>query len=204
MIETIFKGLTIGLAYLAPIGMQNLYVINSAISKRRSQMYFVVITTILFDISLSLASFFGVGYAMNKIPILKLLILCLGSITIIIIGFQLLKSSPSIDTNLKSNDGLLRIILSCFLVTWANPQAILDGTMLFGSLRASIPDSLITYFIFGACTASIIWFFSLGTIVSMLKKSFNYKSLKIINTVCGVIIIYYGCRIGYNFLKEIL
>lgn len=204
MIETIFKGFTIGLAYLAPIGMQNLYVINSAISKRRSQMYFVVITTILFDISLSLASFFGVGYAMNKIPILKLLILCLGSITIIIIGFQLLKSSPSIDTNLKSNDGLLRIILSCFLVTWANPQAILDGTMLFGSLRASIPDSLITYFIFGACTASIIWFFSLGTIVSMLKKSFNYKSLKIINTVCGVIIIYYGCRIGYNFLKEIL
>lgn len=204
MIETIFKGFTIGLAYLAPIGMQNLYVINSAISKRRSQMYFVVITTILFDISLSLASFFGMGYAMNKIPILKLLILCLGSITIIIIGFQLLKSSPSIDTNLKSNDGLLRIILSCFLVTWANPQAILDGTMLFGSLRASIPDSLITYFIFGACTASIIWFFSLGTIVSMLKKSFNYKSLKIINTVCGVIIIYYGCRIGYNFLKEIL
>ena len=204
MIETIFKGFTIGLAYLAPIGMQNLYVINSAISKRRSQMYFVVITTILFDISLSLASFFGVGYAMNKIPILKLLILCLGSITIIIIGFQLLKSSPSIDTNLKSNDGLLRIILSCFLVTWANPQAILDGTMLFGSLRASIPDSLITYFIFGACTASIIWFFSLGTIVSMLKKSFNYKSLKIINTVCGVIIIYYGCRIGYTFLKEIL
>ena len=204
MIETIFKGFTIGLAYLAPIGMQNLYVINSAISKRRSQMYFVVITTILFDISLSLASFFGVGYAMNKIPILKLLILCLGSITIIIIGFQLLKSSPSIDTNLKSNDGLLRIILSCFLVTWANPQAILDGTMLFGSLRASIPDSLITYFIFGACTASIIWFFSLGTIVSMLKKSFNYKSLKIINTVCGVIIIYYGCRIGYNYLKEIL
>lgn len=204
MIETIFKGLTIGLAYLAPIGMQNLYVINSAISKRRSQMYFVVITTILFDISLSLASFFGVGYAMNKIPILKLLILCLGSITIIIIGFQLLKRSPSIDTNLKSNDGLLRIILSCFLVTWANPQAILDRTMLFGSLRASIPDSLITYFIFGACTASIIWFFSLGTIVSMLKKSFNLKSLKIINTVCGVIIIYYGCRIGYNFLKEIL
>lgn len=204
MIETIFKGFTIGLAYLAPIGMQNLYVINSAISKRRSQMYFVVITTILFDISLSLASFFGVGYAMNKIPILKLLILCLGSITIIIIGFQLLKSSPSIDTNLKSNDGLLRIILSCFLVTWANPQAILDGTMLFGSLRASIPDSLITYFIFGACTSSIIWFFSLGTIVSMLKKSFNLKSLKIINTVCGVIIIYYGCRIGYNFLKEIL
>lgn len=203
MIETIFKGFTIGLAYLAPIGMQNLYVINSAISRKKSQMYFGVIITIFFDISLSLASFFGIGYAMDKVPILKLLILCLGSITIIVIGFQLLKSRPSIDANLKTDDNLIKIILSCFLVTWANPQAILDGTMLFGSLRASIPDSLITYFIFGACFASITWFFSLGTVVSILKKSFTSKSLKIINTVCGFVIIYYGCKIGYNFLHEI-
>ena len=31
MLKTILRGFTIGLAYLAPIGMQNLYVINSAI-----------------------------------------------------------------------------------------------------------------------------------------------------------------------------
>ncbi|NME82880.1 LysE family transporter [Clostridium sp. SM-530-WT-3G] len=204
MIETIIKGFIIGLAYLAPIGMQNLYVINSAISQKKSQMYFVVILTTFFDISLSLASFFGIGYAMSKLPILKLIILCLGSLTIIIIGFQLLKSRPVIDTSIKTNNNIKKIILSCFLVTWANPQAILDSTMLFGSLRASIPDSLITYFILGACTSSIVWFFSLGTFVNILKKSFNSQVLKIINILCGIIVIYYGCRIGYNFLIEIL
>lgn len=204
MIETIIKGFTIGLAYLAPIGMQNLYVINSAIARKKSQMYFVVFTTIFFDISLSLASFFGVGYIIDKIPLLKLIILLLGSITIIIIGIQLLRSNPSIDTDITYEHDIVKTIFSCFLVTWANPQAILDGTMLFGSLRASISDSLITYFIIGACTASIAWFFSLGTIVSILKKSFTSKSLKRINTYCGIIIIYYGCRIAYNFFTEVL
>ena len=167
MIETIIKGFIIGLAYLAPIGMQNLYVINSAISQKKSQMYFVVILTTFFDISLSLASFFGIGYAMSKLPILKLIILCLGSLTIIIIGFQLLKSRPVIDTSIKTNNNIKKIIL-------------------------------------GACTSSIVWFFSLGTFVNILKKSFNSQVLKIINILCGIIVIYYGCRIGYNFLIEIL
>ncbi|CAG9709399.1 hypothetical protein [Clostridium neonatale] len=62
MLKTILRGFTIGLAYLAPIGMQNLYVINSALCRKRSQMYMVVFTTIFFDISLSLACFFGIGF----------------------------------------------------------------------------------------------------------------------------------------------
>lgn len=203
MIETILKGFTIGLAYLAPIGMQNLYVINSALSRKKSQMYFVVLATILFDISLSLASFFGVGYIMDKIPLIKLIILFFGSITIIIIGFQLLRSNPSLENNLTYDHNIFKTIMSCFLVTWANPQAILDGTMLFGSLRASISNSLTVYFILGACSASIAWFFSLGTIVSIFKKSFTFKSLKIINMLCGITIIYYGCKIAYSFIIAI-
>ena len=34
MLSAFIQGLTLGLAYLAPIGMQNLFVINSALSHR--------------------------------------------------------------------------------------------------------------------------------------------------------------------------
>ena len=33
------QGLTMGLAYVAPIGLQNLFVINSALTQRRSRVY---------------------------------------------------------------------------------------------------------------------------------------------------------------------
>lgn len=204
MLETILKGFTIGLAYLAPIGMQNLYVINSAICRKRSQMYMVVFTTIFFDISLSLACFFGIGFLMNKFSLIKLIILLVGSITIIIIGIQLIKSNPSLHSSINVEKNFIQTALSCFLVTWANPQALLDGTLLFGGLSATLPADMTSYFIFGACIASFMWFFCLGSLVSIFRKSFNAKALKIINMVCGSVIIYYGFKLAYNFLELIL
>jgi len=55
------QGVLLGLAYLAPIGMQNLYVINTAAQGDRRRTAVVVASTIFFDISLALACFFGVG-----------------------------------------------------------------------------------------------------------------------------------------------
>ena len=203
MIQIFIQGFILGLAYLAPIGMQNMYVINSALTKKRYDMYVVVFTTIFFDISLSLASFFGMGYVMDKVPYLKMIILLAGSITIIIIGIQLLKSNPKIDNNITLENSFVKTALACFLVTWANPQALLDGTLLFGSLRASISPDFILIFITGACSASFICFFSLGTLINLFKKAFNNKILKVINIVCGFTIIYYGIKLGFNFYQNL-
>lgn len=54
----LLKGLLFGLAYVAPIGMQNLYVINTALDQPRHRAYLIAGIVIFFDISLSLACFF--------------------------------------------------------------------------------------------------------------------------------------------------
>lgn len=201
MIETIIKGFTIGIAYVAPIGMQNMYVINTAMTQSRSRMYQVAIITILFDISLALACFFGMGALIEAVPIVKKVMLGLGSIAIIWIGIQLIRSTPKLNTSVETKKTLLQVALSCFLVTWANPQALIDGTLLFGGFRASLPAEMAKYFIIGSSLASFVWFGSLGTIVSVFKKVFNEKALKVINVVCGIIIIYYGIKLGINFFN---
>ena len=50
-----FQGLTMGLAYVAPIGMQNLFVINSALTRTRRNALITAAIVIFFDIVLSLA-----------------------------------------------------------------------------------------------------------------------------------------------------
>ena len=55
------QGLTVGLAYSAPIGMQNLFIINSALNSRRRRAFLTALIVAFFDIVLSLACFFGVG-----------------------------------------------------------------------------------------------------------------------------------------------
>ena len=49
------QGLTMGLAYVAPIGLQNLFVINTALTQRKSRVYLTALIVIFFDVTLALA-----------------------------------------------------------------------------------------------------------------------------------------------------
>lgn len=53
------QGLALGLAYVAPIGMQNLFVINSALTQTRLRALATALIVIFFDVTLALACFFG-------------------------------------------------------------------------------------------------------------------------------------------------
>lgn len=203
MIETIIKGFTVGIAYVAPIGMQNMYVINTAMTQTKSRLYLVALITIFFDISLALACFFGMGALIEAVPVVKILLLGIGSLAIIWIGIGLIRSAPKLNNSIDTKKTLLQVALSCFLVTWANPQALIDGTMLFGGFRASLSADMSKYFIIGSSLASAVWFLSLGTIVSVFKKAFNEKPLKVINIICGAVIIYYGIKLGISFFQAI-
>ena len=55
------QGLTMGLAYVAPIGLQNLFVINSALTQKRSRVYITALIVILWDVPLGVACFWVRG-----------------------------------------------------------------------------------------------------------------------------------------------
>lgn len=206
MYEYLIQGLLLGFAYVAPIGTQNIFVINTAIYKNRLKAYQVAFITIFFDISLALSCFLGVGALMERFNLLKMIILLLGSIAVIYIGVGLLRQVPKTqaEETVDVNKSTIKIIWTCFAVTWLNPQALIDGSLLLGSMRATLPEDMGVYFIIGVCTASLIWFTSLATIISFLKGRFNTSVIRIINLVCGVVIILYGFKLAYSFVKLII
>ena len=97
--ETYFQGFLMGLAYVAPVGVQNLFVINSAITQKRSKALLIALIVIFFDISLAFSCFFGIGLLIDKLEWLKLAILLIGSLIIIYIGQGLLRSKSSLKEN---------------------------------------------------------------------------------------------------------
>ncbi|WP_443660958.1 LysE/ArgO family amino acid transporter [Clostridium algidicarnis] len=203
MIKYLLQGLLFGLAYVAPIGTQNLYLINTAIRESKLKTYQVALITIVFDISLAISCFFGIGFLVNKFSILKEIILLSGSIVVIYIGIGLIRSnSLEISENKSVNKSLIKTIISCFAVTWLNPQAIIDGSLLLGGFRTSLSSEMANFFIVGVCTASAIWFMTLATFVSKFRSKFA-NIIKWINVVCGIILIFYGFKLGYSFIQII-
>ena len=195
------QGLTMGLAYVAPIGLQNLFVINSALTQKRSRVYITALIVIFWDISLGISCFLGAGALMQALPWLQKVILAVGSLIVIWIGIGLLRSKASLEGGRDVNVPVWKLITSAFVVTWLNPQAIIDGTMMLGAFRASLPAGTDAYFICGFGSASILWFLTLSTVVSLLGSKFNEKVLNIINKVCGAVIIFYGLKLAWSFIK---
>ena len=198
------QGLTMGLAYVAPIGMQNLFVINSALTNKRKRALLTALIVIFFDITLSLACFFGIGTIMQKFKWLQMVILCVGSLIVIYIGISLLRAKTQDLEKDQPTMSIKKTISSACVVTWFNPQAIIDGTMMLGAFHVTLAAGQETPFITGVACASFSWFIGLTFLISLISSKFNAKVMRWINIVCGVIIIGYGKKLFVSFVQMLL
>ncbi len=198
--EYFLQGLTMGLAYVAPIGVQNLFVINSALTQNRLRALLTALIVIFFDITLALACFFGIGVIMEHYKWLQMLIILVGSLIIIYIGVGLLRDKGSEIVRNAPPPSITSTIYAACVVTWFNPHAIIDGTMMLGAFNASLPPTQSTAFILGVASASCIWFTGLSMTISLLSDRFNAKVLRAINIICGIVIIFFGCKLLFNLI----
>lgn len=194
------QGLIMGLAYVAPIGLQNIFIINTALAKGVRQALVTSLIVIFFDVTLAIACFLGIGAIMKHGQWIPMLILFFGSLLVIWIGVNLLLtkklSTPSTEVNIPIRQTFFR---AC-IVTWFNPQAIIDGTMMLGAFRATLPPSESSIFILGVASASCLWFPGLTLFVTFFSNIFTPQVLKYINRICGSVIIFYGLKLFYTFI----
>lgn len=199
------QGLIMGLAYVAPIGLQNLFVINTALTQTKRRAYATAFIVMFFDITLALACFFGIGAVMDRSEFIKMAVLLIGSGIVIWIGIGLLRSKEEeMGKGKDVNVPILKVITTACVVTWFNPQAIIDGTMMLGAFRATLPAEEGLKFIFGVATASFSWFLTVTTIISLFSSRFTSKTLRWINIICGAVIVFYGCKLLYQFILLII
>lgn len=198
------QGITVGLAYVAPIGLQNLFVINAALTNSRRRAFLTALIIVFFDITLALVCFFGIGAVMQRYEWLQMIILLVGSIVVMYIGIGLLRAKPEELKQAEASLSIRKTIASACVVTWFNPQAIIDGTMMLGAFHASLPQGQSGLFISGVISASGLWFFGLTLLISIFSKQFNARILRWINILCGIVILFYGGRLFLNFLTTII
>lgn len=196
------QGLALGLAYVAPIGMQNLFVINSALTQTRLRALVTALIVIFFDVTLALACFFGIGLVMQKYPPVQLGILLLGGLVVVYIGVSLLKSSVR-QIGGAQQMPLGKTVWAACVVTWFNAQAVIDGTMLLGAFKATMNHAQSLHFLFGVLSASCLWFITLAMVVSLAGSLVTPRVLGAINKICGAVIAVYGLRLLWHFAEII-
>jgi len=95
-------------------------------------------------------------------------------------------------------------LINAWVVPWANPQAIIDTSLMFGAMRGSLSDAQVTPFISGVVSATAIWFFGITLILGLLKERLPQRFLMWVNIVSGVVVMLYGVYLLYQVVLMVI
>lgn len=198
------RGILIGFAFVAPIGMQNIYMFNNALSNKMSKALLYNFLVWFCDALFSFAAFYGIGALISANEIVKIIVMLIGGALTSYIGFNIIRSAKQTAIGSDSRKQTLKqALMTALIVSWGNPQAMIDGTMMFGASRATLTFEQSILFITGVITASFIWDHGITIGFNLLRDKLPKKFLLAINLISGIIVAVYGLYLILTGITEI-
>ena len=198
------RGILIGFAFVAPIGMQNIYMFNNALSNKMSKALLYNFLVWFCDALFSFAAFYGIGALISANEIVKIIIMLVGGVLTSYIGFNIIRSAKQTAIGSDSKKQTLKqALMTALIVSWGNPQAMIDGTMMLGASRATLTFEQSILFITGVITASFIWDHGITIGFNLLRDKLPKKFLLAINLISGIIVAVYGLYLILTGITEI-
>lgn len=198
------RGILIGFAFVAPIGMQNIYMFNNALSNKMSKALLYNFLVWFCDALFSFAAFYGIGALISANEIVKIIVMLIGGALTSYIGFNIIRSAKQTAIGSDSKKQTLKqALMTALIVSWGNPQAMIDGTMMLGASRATLTFEQSILFITGVITASFIWDHGITIGFNLLRDKLPKKFLLAINLISGIIVAVYGLYLILIGITEI-
>lgn len=170
------SGLGLGASLIIAIGAQNAFVLVQGI-KRNHHMPVAALCAFI-DAALISLGVLGVGSVVASSITLRTLAALGGGLFLFWFGLRSLREAFT-DRSLEldnspdaSRGGLKKTLMATLAVSILNPHVYLDTVIMLGSISASYSGQGRYLFGAGACTASIVWFFSLALCGRVLAPLF--------------------------------
>jgi L-lysine exporter family protein LysE/ArgO len=199
------EGVLSGLAYVVPIGPQNIFLISAALLLPLHKSLFISLLVLIADTSLAIICFFGLGGFLVQSFALRIALSLIGALVIFFIGYRLIfiNNKHEINDEALANKDFLFYAKGAFIVTFANPQAIIDGALIYGALRSTYDQSSLTSFFLGSVLSATIWFLGLAILTNILREKILKIGLKWIEKTCGIILVLIGIKIIWNLFRNV-
>ena len=169
-------GLAICLGLIISIGAQNSYVLRQGI--RREHVGAIVIACIASEIVLQTAGVAGVGVLVTHVPWLDGVARWAGAIFLVGYAFvcarrawrgggSLVAAPDAVEASgaggvaVRQRTSRRTAVLTILALTWLNPHALIETTLVMGSIAATHGDARWSFLV-GGLVASAIWFVGFG------------------------------------------
>jgi L-lysine exporter family protein LysE/ArgO len=163
MISALFHGYLLSLSLILAIGAQNAFVLRQGLL--REHIGWVVLVCATSDAILIAIGVAGFGAISTTLPLLGEVMRWGGALFLFVYGALRFRAAFQGGAALRPQDttkaSLGRVLMTCLILTWANPHVYLDTVVLLGSIAAQYaPYGL--FFGIGAAVGSFSFFAVLG------------------------------------------
>ena len=171
--SAVLSGYLLSISLIAAIGAQNAFVLRQGL--RREHVFAVVMVCAASDAVLMAAGVTGFGIVSAKIPWIGDAMRYGGALFLIVYGALRFRAAMRGGEALQPTPGthtpLAQVLLTCLVLTWANPHVYLDTVVLIGSIAAQYAPHQAVFGV-GAALGSFSFFMALGYGARLLAPVF--------------------------------
>jgi L-lysine exporter family protein LysE/ArgO len=197
VLDSAAAGLATGLTLIIAIGAQNAFVLRQGLV--REYVGPVVAVCAVSDLVLILAGVSGIGSVVEEASWVLDVVRWLGVAFLTWYGVKSLQRARRPQTLEAARAGapsLRRAVATAVALTWLNPHVYLDTVLLLGSIATAEGDGR-WWFALGACTASVVWFTSLGYGSRFAERLFaTPRAWRVLDVVIGLTMLGIALRLA--------
>jgi threonine/homoserine/homoserine lactone efflux protein len=197
MIETIIKGIIIGLFISVPLGPIGMLCVQRTLNRGRKHGIATGLGATMSDLIYTIIALFFVGFVVDFLEEKKSIIQIIGGLIVVFFGIFIYKNNPTRQPipSHNNNSSIMSDFFSSFVLTLSNPLILLILIALFA--RFEFLDKETTAFnivtgILSILGGAYLWWNTLTFFVGKFRNKLSYSGIKLLNRIIGIVIIAIG------------
>jgi len=202
MLEQLFymilRGIIIGVVVSAPMGPVGIFCIQRSLDKGRKSGFYTGVGAAISDLIYCILTGFCLSFIEEFINMHRSPIQIIGSSVLIGFGIWLIKKKPEDTMSPDAGQGSPSVegdILKGFALTFSNPLILFLIIGLFAQFNFVIEGMTFLHYVLGfigIISGALGWWWTVTFFVDKLRCHFNQGTMKLINTIVGIIILVFA------------
>jgi threonine/homoserine/homoserine lactone efflux protein len=194
----LWQGIIVGLSASIPLGPIGVLCIQRTLNKGKISGFVSGLGAAAADGFYAIVAGFSITIIIDSLTEYQTYLRIIGGIVLLFMGYRLIVANPGIQLRKqlkKKGKGLFGDFISIFALTVSNPITVFVFAAVFAGFGIVEKESQFTSvlsLIFGVLLGSILWWFTLSSVVSIFRSKFKLRRMLWINRIAGVLVIIFG------------
>ncbi|MDR1098441.1 MAG: LysE family transporter [Tannerella sp.] len=194
MLELFYTGMIIGVLVSSPMGPAGMLCIQRTLMKGRWSGFVSGMGAALSDLIYAVVTSLFLGLVVHFVEAHQKFLQISGSIVIAVFGYYIFQNNPlkGLQRDQERKQTLMQDFVTAFLLTFSNVLIVFLYIGLYARFGFVLPEHSVRMTatgLIGVFAGAVVWWSFITFIVSLCRRWFNGRGLKIMNRIVGSVII---------------